>query len=173
MPFWHTIRPSLLSEYDVIWRTLRNTWLYRQENISLLVCLTSVAGVPQKCRLQKLVNKSRFVQTAKFFAEVILIRYNFRWENKKFQVMGTLKMQYLFHHYHHTTTPPPPPQHFYCFLFTTKPPPSPNTFLLFSHHHYHSLHFQHHHHISIVFRSTTTTTFLLFFFLFICVFGSI
>ena len=29
----HTIRLSLLSEYDVIWRTLRNTWPYRQENI--------------------------------------------------------------------------------------------------------------------------------------------
>ena len=26
----HTIRLSLLSEYDVIWRTLRNMWLYRR-----------------------------------------------------------------------------------------------------------------------------------------------
>ena len=96
-------------------RTLRNTWLYRQENIkssgrffcfrktfflrrhcdsiltcnwsflctadegeflnlrhmmsyvSLLVCMISGAGVPQKCRIQKLVKKSRFVHTAKFF----------------------------------------------------------------------------------------------------------
>ena len=32
-PLWHIICLSLLSEYDVIWRTLRNTWPYRQENI--------------------------------------------------------------------------------------------------------------------------------------------
>ena len=89
--FWHIICLSLLSEYDVIWRTLRKTWPYPQENIkssdrffffrktfflrrhcdSILTCnlsfLCSGAGVPQKCRLQKLVEKSRFVQTAKFF----------------------------------------------------------------------------------------------------------
>ena len=33
--------------------------------VSLLVCMISGAGVPQKCRLQKLVKKSRFVQIAK------------------------------------------------------------------------------------------------------------
>ena len=32
-PFWHPIRLSLFSEYGIIWRTLRNTWLYQQENI--------------------------------------------------------------------------------------------------------------------------------------------
>ena len=32
-PFWHTICLSLLPQYGVIWRTLRNTWLYRRENI--------------------------------------------------------------------------------------------------------------------------------------------
>ena len=106
-PFWHPIRLSLLSEYGVIWRTLRNTSLYRQENIkssgrffcfrktfflgrhcdsiltcnwsflctadegeflnlrhmmsyvSLLVCVTSVAGVPQKCRLQNWLKNHR------------------------------------------------------------------------------------------------------------------
>ena len=35
--------------------------------VSLLVCMISGAGVPKKCRLQKLVKKSHFVQTAKFF----------------------------------------------------------------------------------------------------------
>ena len=29
----HTIRLSLLSEYDVIWRTLRNIWLYRRKTL--------------------------------------------------------------------------------------------------------------------------------------------
>ena len=35
--------------------------------MSLLVCLISGAGVPQKCGLQKLVKKSRFVEMTKFF----------------------------------------------------------------------------------------------------------
>ena len=34
---------------------------------SLLVCVISSVGVPQKCGLQKLVKKSRFVEMAKFF----------------------------------------------------------------------------------------------------------
>ena len=36
-------------------------------HVSLLVCVTSVAGVPQKFRFQKFVKKSCFVQTANFF----------------------------------------------------------------------------------------------------------
>ena len=117
--FWHTIHLSLLSEYDVIWRTLRNKWLYRQENIkssgrffcfrktlflwrhcdsiltsnwsffvyswwrqgnaSSLIYVDIICEpaslrdqrrgftASKGCRLQKLVKRSRFVQTAKFF----------------------------------------------------------------------------------------------------------
>ena len=35
--------------------------------MSLLVCVISGAGVLQKCGLQKLVKKSRFVEMVKFF----------------------------------------------------------------------------------------------------------
>ena len=54
--------------------------------VSLLVCMISGAGVPQKCRLQKLVQKSRFVQIAKFFCRSYF--YKVWFQIKKYIILG-------------------------------------------------------------------------------------
>ena len=54
--------------------------------MSLLVCVISGARVPQKCGLQKLVKKSRFVEMAKFFRRSYFNKVQF--QIGKYKILG-------------------------------------------------------------------------------------
>ena len=54
--------------------------------MSLLVCMISGSGVPQKCRLQKLVKKLRFVQMAKLFRRSYFNKVQF--QIRKYKILG-------------------------------------------------------------------------------------
>ena len=54
--------------------------------MSLLVWVISGSGVPQKCRLQKLVKTSRFVQMAKLFRRSYFNKVQF--QIRKYKILG-------------------------------------------------------------------------------------
>ena len=60
--------------------------------MSLLVCVISGADVPQKCGLQKLVEKSRFVEKAKFFRRSYFNKLQF--QIKKYKILGDRHFKY-------------------------------------------------------------------------------
>ena len=64
--------------------------------MSLLVCVISGAGVPQKCRLQKLVKNSRFVQMAKFFGRSYFNKVKFQIRKYKILDYGHFKAETRF-----------------------------------------------------------------------------